>query len=629
MPAALVSLAAFVAALLQAGGGGSFGGGGGGGGGGGFGGHYGGGGDGDGGVLVYLLLRLLFEHPLIGIPLLVVVLVLVAKGRRAGGRRLQERRIGRDRELRREHAARASVDALRAHDPSFDEAGFLARVTVAFHKAQDAWCAQDLTPLAPFVSDGIYERFSLQLEEQRREGWRQGMQGTTLRTPTFAHVDTTGAYETLTVHLPFQAVIDRRDLETGRALPGSTLPRNHFEECWTFVRRRGARTRNGEGLIEGRCPNCGADLDVNRVARCGSCEAWVRSGEFDWVLTEITQASVWRAEDATSVAGWAPLTASDPDLSPQLLEDQASVAFWRERAAEARGTAEPLVRVATPGFVERFGERLGEYQAGERVYTGDAAVGSVRTLGFLLGAGVERAVLEIVWDGRRARTDRAGRVQLESQRMLRASLYVFERPAGTRTDVASAFSTANCRTCGAHDAGGTDPRCPYCDAPRVPKGAWLLDERSDAGSPEGRALLEALARADAPGLSARLESVPAPAGLLAWAAALLRSDGDVDQRDRQALRKLATRLGLNELALEAALAADDAAVTRPPSPEAGRRWFAKLVELALEDGHLARAEHDFLRDAGERLGLSREAVRHELDAARARLLAASRAARGR
>src|SRR5260221_711108 len=63
-----------------------------------------------------------------------------------------------------------------APDPAFDTDAFRARLTSAFVKIENAWCAQNLEPARPFVSDSIYERFQLQLQEQKDLGYRDQME---------------------------------------------------------------------------------------------------------------------------------------------------------------------------------------------------------------------------------------------------------------------------------------------------------------------------------------------------------------------------------------------------------------------------------------------------------------------
>lgn len=624
MPPCLAPTLTLLIAAAQAGGGGSFGGGGGGGGG--FsGGSYGGDG---GGAVLYVLLRLILEYPLVGIPVAVVLITVAIKAQGSGRRRLTDRSIGRHRALRQRMDSKSVAQRLQAWDPGFVEARFLERVRVAFNKTQEAWCAQELEGITPFVSDGVFERFSLQIEEQRREGWRQRMRDTTLRQLRLTHAALDGDFETITVGVAFGAKIDRLSLGEGEPLRGSLLPRETFEECWTFLRRRGVPSRNGSGLIEGHCPNCGAEMDLNRAARCGSCEAYVKSGAFDWVLVEITQASVWFARNPNEVANRSSLSDSDPDFSAQLLEDRASVAFWRVRAAEALADVAPLARIATSDFIEDFTARFAAYGDSTRVYTGDAAVGHVTTLGVLIGGEEERAIVEVLWDGRRARANGQGEVRLEDQRQMRRTLLEFVRPAGSRTEPKRGLSTASCGVCGAHDAGGTQALCPYCGAPRTGgKQTWMLRESCTASSPEARSWLEELRSADGVATARLEESIPSPAGLLVWAVALVSADGDRSDRDLLALQELSQRLGLDDVVLQHALSANLEAAPEPPSRTAGRSWLRALAKLALEDGRLSGVETFFLRDAARQLGTSRRELDGLLAELRGELRDATRRAR--
>lgn len=623
----------------QAGGGGSFGGGRGGGGG-----H-----GGDGGLpleLIFWLLRLAFAYPVIGVPLLIGVVVVFSMGAKRGWWRHQENVIQRARPARAAYAQAQRTAALKRDDPTFDENAFLARVEAAFRKAQSAWCAQDLEPLRPFVSDGVFERFALQIAEQRAAGWRQGMDGLVVERPIVQSFEAGRRFDTLTLRIGFTADIHRLDLASGQRISGSELPRDHFEECWTFVRRRGAKTKNAAGLIEGQCPNCGAPLSINQSAKCASCQALVRSGEFDWVLTEITQASEWSAEQESKVAGLAQYAQRDPGVSAALLEDRVSVAFWRWSDAARLGSAEPLARVATESFCEQERVRFAAAPTGgPRVYLGDRAVGSVRTHGLLAGAERDRAVVEVVWDGRFARVGRDGEVQFDEQRSLRRTLFVLERRAGLQSELDDAFASARCPSCGAHDSGGTDPRCPYCSAPRTGgRASWLVAEIVEQGDAKYTALRREcdLARSrataastTAPATSATTASAthpsgPPTSGLLAWAIAAARADGEFDVRERQAIEALAERLGAPRDRLQLLLSAkpEELASPRPKDRDEARAWLEQLCELALADGAVPASEQALLRRAAATFGLSQHELADAFDGARTRLYRESKQARG-
>ncbi len=601
------SLLPVLSSLLepQAGGGGSFSGGGGGGGSGGS-----GGGDGVGWIL-YVLIRLAFEYPLIGVPLLIVAVFVMFKGSKAGWFKHQERTIRRTSKQRRRRASRSSADVLRQTDPDFDERHFLSRVGVAFGKAQQSWCEQDLEPLRPFVSDGVFERFSLQIEEQREDGWRQGMEGLEVGPPTIVLVDTGRHFDSITVRIPFRADIHRLSLETGKKISGSKLPRSSFVECWTFVRRRGARSVTEGGLIEGKCPNCGAPLSMNQSARCGSCECLARSGQYDWVLTEITQESVWSPETEGEIPGFASTLERDPGMNVQLLEDRASVAFWRKCAADRADGVDPLTRVGDAEFVERYAAELAAAPKRPRTYIGDCAVGSVCTLGLLDGDERDRAVVEIVWDGRRVRVAERGKRVLDKNRVIHRTLFVLARKAGAETRLDDTFTTACCRTCGAHDTGGTDPACPYCESPRTgDKSTWLLTEILAEGSAEATKLRQELRQEVAAlsrGAPLARPARPSAAGLFWWAVATAQQDGRIDPKERAALESLAARQGLDAQDLETLLRSQVSGTSAPePRDESeARSWLRSLVQLALADGAIQSSEKRFLTHAAQRLKLSR------------------------
>jgi len=584
----------------QAGGGGSFGGGGGG----------GGGGDGDGVFfLFYFLIRLAVEVPIVGVPVLILVVFVFITGSRKGWFRHQERTIRRARPalVRNRSAARAAQ--LMTGDPGFDAARFLTRVERAFGIAQRSWCSQDLDLLRPFVTDGVHERFSLQIEEQREDGWRQELEDLRTGELSIQHLEEGLHFDTLSVRIPFHARIHRLAIETGERISGATLARTDFVECWSFVRRRGAKTMAKQGLIEGYCPNCGAPLEMNQSANCASCGCLALSGEFDWVLAEITQASEWRTQSEAAIPGFAAYVECDPGLSIQLLEDRASVAFWRKCAADRMGDPAPLARLSEATFPERYAATLGPGGQRARTYMGDCAVGSVRTLGLIDGDEHDRAIVEVVWDGRRARLTTGGERELERERRLHKSLFIFRRASGAQTHTSEAFTSAHCHTCGAPDPGGTAPLCPYCEAPRSGDAStWLLHDILAPGSPKALNLtseLRDLGRRRPPAANAPTSQLSA-SGLFRWASALVIADGKVDATEREALESLAAKHGLPADRVQDFLgtATSESGVPAPRDTLEARSWLRALVELALADGSLDKNEERFLRHAAQRLGVS-------------------------
>ena len=483
-------------ALARAGGGGGYHGGSHGSGGGshGGGGGHGGGGNGDGG-LIWLIFQLLFRYPHIGIPVLILVIVLWFLSRRSQANQppwqgAASRPL--DNPLLSIPNAATWLASFREHDPNFDEAAFYERVRTAFTKIQSAWCMQDLQHVRPFISDGVTERFLLQIAEQRDEGYRDHMDDLRVVDMRTTEIESDGIYDEIAVRIRATSVDYRESLATGKRIEGSRWAQE-FTEIWTFLRRRGAVTQAGRpGLIEGHCPNCGAPIEMNQSANCAHCKALLRSGQYDWVLCEITQESEWDGVRHRAIRGTDELRRRDPNFNAAEIEDRASVCFWRMATAERLGKIDPLRKVASADMLRGYGAHLRPQPGQPRTFFADCAVGSVRLIGILPSPEADRAVVEVRWNGKKfAQQD--GPPRQVGPEALFHTLFIFWRLPGARTDVGKGICSAHCPSCGAPESGGTSNACDFCGTV-LTDGAhgWVLQEFFSRVDPRGQALLAQL-----------------------------------------------------------------------------------------------------------------------------------------
>ena len=414
----------------------------------------------------------------------------------------------------------------------------------------------------------------------------------------------------------------------GKKIRGTDLP-EEFVEYWSFLRRKGRATKPGQaGLIEGQCPNCGAAIEMNQWSKCTYCQAMLRSGEFDWVLAEITQAVEWRDTPPSAVPGVAALRAKDPDFDLQHLEDRTSVMFWRWAMSERAGGVAPLRKIASPAVVEAFAQRLaaGRGATGSRAWTGERAVGSVETVGLTSTPERDRALVEVRWQGTGFTAAADGAPVRGEQGAIRYSLFSLTRRAGTKSDANASVSSAHCPSCGAPEEGGESNACEHCgEVMNDGRKDWVLDAVFSRQSPEGAAALaeiEAGRAAEAPaelavaGMGAEGVDAgsrpPVRAACLGWLVQMMRADGEIDERERDVLRAVARKAGMREAALDELVEANaGAALAGPSGPldlaEAGA-WMEVLAEVALADGRLDPAELQLLRELGEANGLAKADV---------------------
>ena len=289
-----------VLALARAGGGQSFGGGGGGftgGGGSGFGGGYSGGGGGFGGGGLLLPFFLFGGGGGGFFFFLFILFALYQLYRRSHiGSPMQATTWGPGyAPMAPSHSSLTDdLAALQAKDPNFNQQMFLDRAQATFFALQKAWMDRNLEPARVYMSDGIYHRWKMQIDQMIAAHKRNVLDNLVIGGVQTVKVTTDPNFDSITVRIDASAAdYEVDDTATNKVIYGSKQ-NQPFTEYWTFTRSAAARTKAGEGAEVTQCPNCGAPLSISESGVCSYCKATVTSGQFGWVLNNITQASEWQ-----------------------------------------------------------------------------------------------------------------------------------------------------------------------------------------------------------------------------------------------------------------------------------------------------------------------------------------------
>ena len=567
--------------------------------------------------LLWFLIQLAFDYPIVGIPLLVVCVLYVMlhnstrRGTPLTSERGMTRVISSAVQARETGRVGGAVDRIRQRDSAFDEQRFLARARDAFLKIQQAWSRQDMAPARAFVSDGVMERFAIQIEMQKADGLRNEMSAVNVIDCRIVEAESDAHFDTLHLRLQASAVDSKLALADGRRLGGSGEP-TQFVEIWSFLRRPGAQTLAQPGLIEGYCPSCGAPLNIGDAAQCASCKAWINSGQYDWVLCEITQESEWALRGSgENVPGFSALARRDPLLSTPFLEDRASVAFWRWQRALSQGGAKALLPVATPDFCKSW-----EADAAARQFRfRDAAVGAVEVRAFEQNEGMDLAHLRVRWSGAQFE---AGSGRQVSGTQPRDHVFVLERRADARTDDNAGLNSCRCPNCGAPPSSRDIAACEYCgtsfnDGSRQ----WVV----------GRILPIALWRM--PGAAAVTDAPPpdalpaAPAVELGWVQGLstsevlailvaaMMSDGNIDPAERKYLDRYAVNNHVPAASIDGLIEAarrNQLEIPKAQTPVEAHACLNGLIEMSLADGKVDPAELKLILLYAESNGIERNKV---------------------
>lgn len=589
-------------ASARAGGGGHFGGGGGGGFGGGghsFGGGGGGftfsggrGGNADWQTVVFII----------------VVFVIIICIKIAISRSDEEQRGEVIQRSRRMASAVQEGDALRqiqSRDPAFDTDAFYKRASAAFYKIQAAWCGHNLSSVRPFISDGIFERFTLQIMEQRDMGYHDQMDDLRIEGISLAEAVPDALFDALTVRVAASAADYEVSLKDGKPMEGvrSVEP---FVEFWSFLRRRGVPSVPGRlGLIEGHCPNCGVAVEMNQSANCSHCKAVLRSGEYDWVLVEITQESEWEPTRPAEIPGVSELRGRDPEFNVQSLEDRASVMFWRKAMADRLGNIGPLKKIALPEYCDEYASQLKSLGRG---FYGECGVGSVETTAVIVGEPMDRALVAVQWSGTIFMVGADGKPQRGQKGAIKQTLFVLGRKSGAQSDAGHVISSAHCPQCGAPESNKASNACEFCGIVlNDGSHSWVLMDAMDMSSPGAKSLIaQATSAGEADGLPSNLP--PARAGMFAWMLKVAMADGSMNEKEQRTLEQTAQRYRFPKDRLQQMMSAaihGQIDSDEPANRDEARLWLGAMAAEAIADGIVTPTEKELLCRVGAKYGLVR------------------------
>lgn len=583
-------------ALARAGGGQSYGGG--------RSGGSSGGGDGLG-IIIYLLIRLCIEQPCIGIPLVIIIIVvgIIAKKKKmkkqyatiqqAGNKNLNQKQDN--------VATQTALANIKQRDPNFDINNFKEKANKAFLEIQQAWSKQDFSRAKRFISDGVNERFSLQIGMQITQKIRNKMEDVQILSTEIVSVESDSHFDS--IHLKITAKANDTDvhLETGKKIRNNYS--GAFVEYWSFLRKPGAQTLAGRGLVEGVCPNCGSPLELSTSGKCNYCDALVTSGEYDWVLSEITQSIEWStATNPSSIPGYNEIILADPGFNLQTIEDTASVIFWRYIKSYFENDVAPIRKMASESYTDSLEESLEQVKdKNSHLFFSDAAVGAVEVQGITIGDTYDRIQVLVKWSAINKWLDNSGKAKNGGPKTIRPQIFNLFRKHGVTTLTTAQLNSAHCPGCGAPYTGTDGGECEFCGRPlNDGSGAWVLDSISPFTS----------ARINSANISpiSGTSGVSSDILLLAMASAMY-ADGELDGKEMELLTAFAGQRGISNEQLTTIINSvkdpnTNTQLPRPANSAEAMEILKAMVRMSLADGQLDESEKALLKNYATSSGLT-------------------------
>lgn len=554
------------------------------------GGHIGGG----GGDILWLII-LLIEYPYIGVPVVIGgIIFFYFMGRGANNYRINStiRKANSLSESQMKMIKSQNLLRIKEIDPHFSEEKFLERVKNAFMIVQKSWSEQNLEPMRPFVSNGIMNRFAIQIDMQKAEGYRNRLSDIEIISTDIMGVTSDNLYDRIDVAFSVLMNDTDVDLKTGKVLRENE---SSFTEYWTFLRRRGAKSQDKDGLIEGRCPNCGGIIKITESGNCEYCKAFVSGGQYDWVLTEITQEEEYESPyQQVNIVGLDEMMKKDLDFNIAVIEDKVSVIFFKMVRTNYFGDIRYIKEIAHPNF---YNSLSGIFNPSNEWYQSinDVAVGAVEVKRITINNqdGYDKIDVMVRWSASYCERNRKTKeVRNIQEKSIRTQTYTIIRKSDVKTKSMYNFKTIPCRSCGAPLSTNIEDRCDYCGA-IVNDGSrdWVLYS-VDIYRPYNFQTQ----------YTGVIKSKNENQIMIQAMAASMLADGVINEREKEMIYTAAQNRGIPKGLVDQIIesARRGEAIAIPSNLEEARGMLSSMARVALSDGKISGEEYNLLLRFGEK-----------------------------
>jgi rubrerythrin len=383
----------------------------------------------------------------------------------------------------------------------------------------------------------------------------------------------------------------------------SSESHDDFTEYWTFIRRYNPQGESAYRNVysNNTCPQCGAPLplELGERGNCPACNALVNSGEFDWVLTTITQASDWAEHKALAFStgleqALQRFAKHDPNFSPRLLEDKAANAFLQILCAQA-----DLNPLAMRRFTqEKAFQALSAGMGTKTIAYNRLWLNQVQLIGAWENKNIATVAMMIQNTFQRVKILEKRHIEcidpvIRSQRQV----LLLSRQIDAQPGKGSLYQH-QCPSCGATIADSLDTECPYCMTPfSGGNHEWTVSDllsMSEYLSLAKQQDMQLKIRLDA-GTFDQLMDVRDYA--FNNFMVMIAADGIFAQEERQMAYELAKRLGykIDDMESLFSMAANGRLALRMPENSGKQQKIIQLLEdAAIADGSISKEEQKIL-----------------------------------
>ncbi|MET3046632.1 hypothetical protein [Flavobacterium covae] len=208
---------------------------------------------------------------------------------------------------------------------SFPEGLTALKVQTAFLEMQKAWQHQNLSHVRKWMSDGLYQKLSVQIKMMQKLAQHNIISNLSIQEIAVKNFYTYNDFQIVDIKITFKLddLFYSDKYETIREV----YQDDYAIEYYTFLKKGNTVQDNSNLYNNSNCPNCGAEITtpLGEVSRCSNCNTLTNNPTYDWILCEITQEENYRKE---SPLNYDPILkekcTNDTNFNIQSVEDIAS-----------------------------------------------------------------------------------------------------------------------------------------------------------------------------------------------------------------------------------------------------------------------------------------------------------------
>ncbi|MES0491187.1 MAG: Tim44-like domain-containing protein [Leptospirales bacterium] len=491
-------------------------------------------------------------------------------------------------------------------NPDFNQNEFLEKVKSSFINVQTAWSAGDISPVRRYISDGVYQRFYTQMQMMKLLKQKNELDDIKIINATVDQFEHSGEYDT--IHVAIQASIkDKFTSELDSSL--NSGGKEEFIEYWSYIRKRGEsknseKTDNDEYIDmykSNRCPSCAAGLpdDMGELSKCEYCGALTNSGEYDWVLAEITQSLDYTFNRSSGKKREAlerkveTLYSKLPDFSVQSIEDKVSNGYLQILTAIAHREPARMKRFTSNELYLRLSQSIGEKTiAYNRIFLND-----VTLVGTQEKETSHVVMVRIKSTYQRITVGDKNIEMLDPAMTTKSEVVFLELAKQSETQKGSLYAHV-CPSCAAPIEDSLDIKCGYC-AVELNAGVfdWVITDIMDTQAYQAYYVAHKSEFAEANNIEDFDKNVKVRDYAFNNVMMVIAADGKIEESELTFARSLAKRWGYSGKKIEGFIKMSQTGQLslRMPDEEKPRRKIIALMEKAAKlDDDYSQAEKLFI-----------------------------------